>query len=123
VSRSVDVFINSPLELDQLAGRLGELAGASVTSAPDGHRFEWNDGQVVASLGTHQYVDDGNLRLSRFPYVLSSRVGTSNLLASPELAMARQVADLVRLRLGSSVLVVQDLERRDAGEPAGETAS
>jgi len=111
----VDVFIDSPLDLDQLSGQLGELAGASVTSEPDGHRFVWNDGEVAAILGTHPYVDDGGLQLSRFPYVLSSRVGSTNLLTSPELAMARHVADLLREQLGSSVLVVQDLERRDTG--------
>lgn len=124
MSRSVDVFIDSSLDLDRLAGELGQLAGASVTSSPEGHHFEWRDGRIAADLAPHHYVDDGALRLSRFRYVLSSRVASDNLLASPELAMARHVADLARLRLHAPALVVQDLERRDGGagvqvHPAG----
>ncbi len=118
MSRSVDVFIDSPLDLDRLAGELGQLAGASVTASPEGHRFEWRDGRIVAELTTHHYLDDGALRLSRFRYVLASRVASENLLASPELAMARHLAELVRLRLQCPVLVVQDLERRDQAPDA-----
>jgi hypothetical protein len=117
MSRSVDLFIDSELELGELAHALSVLTGAA--SAPDsagGHQLR--QGEVVAELTPNRYVDDGALRLSRYRYVLSARFNGDRPLSDvPEVALVRYAAELVRQRVGAGALVVLDLEQRDPASP------
>ena len=116
MSRSVDLFIDSPLELDALARCLGALMRIPFTPVADGSVFELREGNTIAQLGEHSYADDGSLRLSRYRYDLSARFPADAAVnSSPEVALVRHAADLVRERIGIPVLVVIDLEHRDPG--------
>ncbi|HWG74382.1 MAG TPA: hypothetical protein VG184_10055 [Acidimicrobiales bacterium] len=116
MSRSVDLFIDSPLELDALARCLGALMRIPFTPVTDRNIFELREGHTVAELGEHSYVDDGALRLSRYRYNLSARFSAAAAVnASPEVALVRHAAELVRERIGIPVLIVIDLEQRDPG--------
>lgn len=114
MSRTVDVFIRTPQRLDRLAAELGQITGGELEAVEDGFRLWWNEGALGGTLESHRYLDDGLLNLSRYPFVLTLRVEADNLANSEELAKARQVAEVAQLRLGAAVMVVQDLERRDA---------
>ena len=122
MSRSVDLFIDSPLTVDELGKRLAALTRGSSQSASDAGSVELRAGAVTAELAAHHYVDDGALRLSRYRYALSTRFSLAGSLNDcPEVIFVRHVAELVRQRLGAPALVVLDLELRDSGTsiPAG----
>lgn len=113
MSRSVDLFIDSQLPLPDVAHALAVLTGASSTPSGSGG-FRLQRGAMVADVRSHGYVDDGALRFSRYPYVLSARFATdASPAASPEVAFVRYAADLVRDRMDSTALLVLDLEQRD----------
>lgn len=120
MSRSIDLFIDSKLALGDLAHALAVLAGAASAQPATGGAYQLRRGDVVAELRTHDYVDDGTLRLSRYPYVLSARFpdGKSPNDAA-EVAFIRNAGDLVRQRMDASALVVLDLEQRDTGAGGG----
>jgi hypothetical protein len=116
MSRSLDLFIDTPIELPELARRLGQLTGAPLVAHTDGDRFVLSEGETVAVLGRHPFVDDGKLLLSRYTYALSSRVPAGEAVAdSRELALLRHLAELIRQRMSMPALLVHDLQNRDRG--------
>jgi len=114
MSRSIDLFIDAPVELPELADRLGQLTGTPLVPGSQGDRFVLTEGKVVATLGTNPFPDDGELVLSRYAYVLSVRVTAAGSPAdSPELALLRHVVELIRQRTDMGSLVVHDLQNRE----------
>ena len=114
MSRSIDLFIDAPVELPELADRLGQLTGTPLVRSSRGDRFVLIEGKVVALLGAHPFPDDGELLLSRYAYVLSVRVaGGESPADSPELALLRHVAELIRQRTDLGSLLVHDLQNRE----------
>jgi hypothetical protein len=78
-------------------------------------------GGVTAYLAEHDFLDDDNLPLSEFRYVLSASVRTAgDIEQSPEVACLRLVNTLLRQNAGFASLLVIDLERPDAPEPAAQ---
>ncbi|MHB1534779.1 MAG: hypothetical protein ACYC1D_09255 [Acidimicrobiales bacterium] len=120
MSRSVDLFIDTDAPLEQLAEQLGQAIGAQLTPSPNGATRILRDGAVVAELGPHPYLDDGDLWLSRYRYALSARV-TSDARPqdTAEAAVLRRVAQAVRQRELFPVLLVLDLQYRDDGPAVG----
>lgn len=120
MSRTVDLFIDSDQPLEQVADHLSELTGRPLVATPDRARFVLQDGPVTAYLAEHDFLDDDDLPLSEFRYVLSAPVRSPGAVDdSAEVACLRQVnADL---RTGSDLpsLLVIDLERPDAGPGMG----
>ncbi|MGH9076101.1 MAG: hypothetical protein ACRDY0_01375 [Acidimicrobiales bacterium] len=119
MSRTIDLFIDSPLGLEELAHCLAALTRATSRTRQDGCA-ELSAGPVSAELAEHRYVDDGGLCLSRYRYALSARFAAAEGGAGdcPEVAFVRRTGDLVRQRMGVPALVVMDLEMRDAAPPA-----
>ncbi len=119
MSRSVDLFVGSDLPVDQVADQLGRAAGAKFTPSPNGATYVLREGSVVAELGRHPYLDDGDLLLSRYCYALSSYVpDTTRPQDTPEATVLRRIAQAVRQQGLFPVLLVLDLQYRDAdGEP------
>jgi hypothetical protein len=114
VSRSVDLFIASEADIAEVAHAVAVLAGAISSPGSSEGSFELRRGDVVAELRTHDYVDDGALRFSRYPYVLSARFQSDQSLGDvPEVVFVRHTADLVRQRMDATALVVLDLQQRD----------
>ena len=114
MSRTVDLFLDTDQPLERLASQLSELVGTQLIASPDLTHFVVHDGEVTAYLAEHDFVDDDNLPLTEFRYVLSASLrGAVSAEDSPELAWLRRVNS--RLREGSrlSSLLVIDLERPD----------
>jgi hypothetical protein len=117
VSRSVDLFISSSLPLDELAADLGRRTDADLPTTDPG-RWRFVDCGVTAELSEHPYLDDGELWLSRYRYVLSSRMATGvGPLDSPEVLSLRHLAQTLHDPVSFPVLLVLDLQYRL--EPAG----
>lgn len=120
MSRSVDLFLDSPLELGELARRLGSVTDLTFTPEADGSGWITRTGQVVARLGPHHYVDDGDLLLSQYRYALSCRVGNDGRLTdSAEVDLMRRVLYILRNRTPLKLLLVLDLQYRDHPAEAG----
>ncbi|HET9060260.1 MAG TPA: hypothetical protein VFN61_10095 [Acidimicrobiales bacterium] len=114
MSRTVDLFVDSDQPLEQVADLIGDLAGQPLVRVPDGPRFVFDDGQVTAQLSEHDFVDDEDLPLSEFRYVLSSVVrGALPIDKSPELLFLRRLNNGLHENSVLPSLLVVDLERPD----------
>ncbi|HVA74250.1 MAG TPA: hypothetical protein VNF71_06760 [Acidimicrobiales bacterium] len=113
MSRSVDLFISSPEPLDAVATKISDLAKVSVVAGPDG-RWEVREGDTSASLYEHRYIDDGDLFLSHYQYVLSGQApATSRPQDTPEAALLRRVGSVLQQGTSWPVLLVLDLQYRE----------
>jgi hypothetical protein len=118
VSRTVDLFLDSDQPLSRVAERLSELTGNQLVASPDKAHFVMVAGDVTAYLAEHDFLDDDDLPLSEFRYVLSASVrGVGDIEQSPEVSCLRQVNILLRRGAAFVSLLVIDLERPDAPEP------
>lgn len=118
MSRSIDLFIQCPKPIEEVASDVGRLAEVEVK--PGGLPGTWSlDAKGVhAELRAHPYIDDGELVLERFQYALSCRVANGTRLAdSAEAALLRLVSQSLR-KIAVPSLLVHDLQYRD--RPASE---
>ncbi len=119
--RTVDLFLDSDQPLDRVADQLGELSDARFVCSPDQAYFVVHAGDVVAHLTAHDFLDDDDLPLSEFRYVLSASVGAGAPIEdSPELAFLRRVNAGLRRSGGFASLLVIDLERPDTAPADGQ---
>lgn len=119
MSRSVDLFIASPEPLDAVAAKIADIAKVAVTAGPEGRR-EIRDGTTAAVLYEHRYVDDGDLFLSRYQYVLSGRTAAeSRPQDTPEASLLRRVGSALQQATSWSVLLVLDLQYREPVSAGG----
>jgi hypothetical protein len=118
VSRTVDLFLDSDQPLGRVAEQLSELTGNQLVASPDNTHFVMVAGAMTAYLAEHDFLDDDNLPLSEFRYVLSAPVRSAgDIEHSPEVASMRLVNTLLQQSAGFASLLVLDLERPDAVEP------
>ncbi len=125
MSRSIDLFIDAPLAVDELAATLQRVTGFCFSERPEGG-WELEEGDVRARLSEHHYVDDGNLLLSRYRYVLSARAPSDARLADhPAVLVLRDLMQTLHRDSPMPVLMVLDLQRRLTVTSAGpgQTAS
>jgi hypothetical protein len=118
LSRTIDLFIASPYAIDQVAAEIGRLAQLELVAQTDESKWSLDQGGVHAELRAHNYVDDGELRLERYPYALSARgVDKKWSATAPETLLLRGVADALRRDDPTGekyfTLLVHDLENRD----------
>jgi hypothetical protein len=117
MSRTVDLFLDSDQPLERVAAQLSELTGQQFVALPDGSRFVLQDGQVSAYLAEHDFLDDDDLPLSEFRYVLSASVRTiGSIEDSLEVECLRRVNAQLRSNASFPSLLVIDLERPDADQ-------
>ena len=113
MKRSIDLFVDSDLPLEELAEELSELSGLAAKRSGDGSEWSIEQGEVRARLGTHPFLDDGDLCLSRYAYALSCRVPSETRLAdAPETVLLRMVSEALQ-KGGVGSLLVHDLQYRD----------
>ena len=126
MSRCIDLFIDAPVELDDLAAELVGLTGLAFTDDPDGSGYLTRQGDVVLSLGEHDFADDRHLPLSSYRYDLYARVSTSSVLDSPEAHLLRHVLSVVKADGRHPALLVFDLQhiidRADGSRPSAATS-
>jgi hypothetical protein len=112
MSRTVDLFIDSDQPLERVASHLAELTGHPFVASPDRARFVMTEGTVTAYLSLHDFLDDEDLPLSEFRYVLSAAVRRQgDIDQSPEACCLRGVNALLRQEGAMASLLVLDLER------------
>jgi hypothetical protein len=115
--RTVDLFLDSDQPLDRVAEQLSEVSRARFVPAPDGAHFVAHDAGVVAYLTDHDFLDDDDLPLSEFRYVLSASVARgASIEESPELSFLRRVNAGLRQSGAFPSLLVIDLERPDTAQ-------
>jgi hypothetical protein len=114
MSRSVDLFIDAAVALDELAAALGALLGTALVAEADQAAWLLREGAMQATLAEHPYRDDGNLPFTRYRYALSARVSNDvRPHDTPEAAMLRRVAYKVQQGPNWPVLLVHDLQYRE----------
>jgi hypothetical protein len=128
MSRSVDLFIDADVPLEELAGALGRQLGAPLAIEPDQTAWRLRDGEVEAILAEHPYGDDGELLFTRYRFALSARLANDvRPHDTPEAALLRRIAQKIQQGPAWPVLLVHDLQYRDnpvgAGAVAGPTAA
>jgi hypothetical protein len=117
MSRTVDLFIDTDRTLESLAGVLSEIVGVRFEPSPDRSRFVFRDGQVTGYLAAHDFLDDDDLPLSEFRYVISAAVaGAGDIGQSPEACCLRRVSSLWQEATGLPSLLVFDLEWAAPGD-------
>lgn len=122
MSRSVDLFLSCPEPLETVATTIGEVAEVSVEPGPDGV-WTVHEGDTSVTLSLHRFVDDGDLFLSRYPYVLSGAVpATARPQDTPVAALLRHVGSDLQQRKSWQVLLVLDLQYREPLSDSGATS-
>jgi hypothetical protein len=113
MSRSVDLFISSGEPLDAVASRIAELA--KVEAVPgEGATVVIREGDTSVALAKHRYIDDGDLFLSRYQYVLTGQVpSTARPQDTPVAALLRHVGCALQQGTSWPVLLVLDLQYRE----------
>jgi hypothetical protein len=114
MSRSVDLFIDAALSLDEVADGVGRHVGSPLAAEPDGCSWRLTDGAVHAVLSEHHYHDDGDLPFSRYRFALSARLPNEvRPHDTAEATLLRRVAQQIQRGPGWPVLLVHDLQYRD----------
>lgn len=122
MSRSIDLFIQCPKPIEEVASEVARLTGMDLEPGDLPGTWSLDEESVHAELRAHPYVNDGDLVLERYQYALSSRVSNDTRLAdSSEAAMLRLVSEALR-KVSIPSLLVHDLQYRDR-EISGEAAA
>ena len=125
MSRSVDLFIDADVPLEELASALEHHAGMHLVAEPDQARWVLQEGDTRATLAEHPYGDDGDLLFTRYRFALSARVSNDvRPHDTPEAALLRRIAQKIQQGPTWPVLLVHDLQYRDrTQEPRSEGAA
>lgn len=114
MSRSIDLFIECPKPIEEVASEVARLTGMDLQPSDQPGTWSLDEQGVHAELRAHPYVDDGDLMLRRYQYALSSHVSNGTRLAdSAEAALLRLVSEALR-KVAVPSLLVHDLQYRDA---------
>jgi hypothetical protein len=111
MSRSIDLFIDAPPGLGDLAAHLTEMTGKAFDAVPGTDRMAVTCGEVTAELTDHDLVDDRELLFSRYRYVLSAVVPAGRSVNdSAEAALLRGVFSALKADDRFACLLVFDLQ-------------
>jgi hypothetical protein len=110
MSRCIDLFIDSPAPLEELAATLGTLAGLSFIGSVEGTHWGVRDGEAFAELAEHDFDDDRNVLVSKYRYDLFARVEPGGVADSASAAMLRRIFALLKADGRYPALLVFDLQ-------------
>jgi hypothetical protein len=111
MSRSIDLFIDAPLDLDELAAEITKLTGCELAEVPGRRGRVLTSGDVVAELDDHDFVDDRELLFSRYRYVLTATVASDRSVNdSPQAALLRRIFAAMKADHRYPCLLVFDLQ-------------
>lgn len=113
MSRSIDLFIESKKTAVEAAEQIGQLTGFTLTAGGEPDTWSLEEGGISAEFAANHYIDDGDLLLGRYGYVLSARVPSDVRLAdAPETSLLRTVSEALH-KGGMTTLLVHDLQYHD----------
>jgi len=111
MSRSIDLFIDAPVDLDQMAAEITMLTGHGFAEVPGRRGRVLSTSDVVAELDDHDFVDDRDMLFSRYRYVLTATVPPGRAVNdSPQAVLLRQVFSAVKADHRYPALLVFDLQ-------------
>jgi hypothetical protein len=126
MSRPIDLFIDAPLELDELAAEITKLTGCELAEVPGRRGRVLSSGDVVAELDDHDFVDDRELLFTRYKYVLSATVASERSVNdSPQAALLRRIFSAIKADDRYPSLLVFDLQHLmdRSGHPPSQSPS
>src|ERR1019366_5544221 len=91
MARCIDLFIDSPASLDELAATLGTLSGLSFVGSAEGTHWGVRDGEGFAELAEHDFDDDRQLLVSKYRYDLFARVESGSATEGASAVMLRRI--------------------------------
>ncbi|MBV9662265.1 MAG: hypothetical protein JO337_14025 [Acidimicrobiales bacterium] len=113
MSRSIDLFIDCDRAIDEVADEIRSLARMELRPGGDGTVWVLEEGGVRAELRVHPFLNDAELLLERYRYVLGTQVSNgTRLLDAAETALLRLVSEGMQ-KGGYATLLVHDLQYRD----------
>jgi hypothetical protein len=73
MSWSIDLFVNGPSSLSELAAQVERLTGLRFqhVAGDAGERFETYEREHLVTVGRHDLVNDGDCQYERYPYQVS----------------------------------------------------
>ncbi len=110
MSRYIDLFIDSPAPVEELAATLGTLAGVSFVGSLEGTHWGVRDGEGFAELAEHDFDDDRHLVVSRYRYDLFARVEPGDATESASAGLLRRIFAAVKADGRFPALLVFDLQ-------------
>ncbi len=123
MSRSIDLFIDAPLDLEALAAEITKLTGFVFADIPGTPGRVLQSGETVARLSDHDFEDDRELLFSHYRYVLTATVGSDRAVNdSPQAVLLRKVFSALRADHRFPCLLVFDLQHlmdRSGQPPSG----
>ena len=111
MSRSIDVFIDCDDQATALAA-VAEAAGHPPTEVAAGRWQVDIGGGDVATLGRHDFVDDGDLLFTSYPYDLWVRVPNEGPVLDHRATEALRVVGERLRQAGYRAITVVDLQYR-----------
>jgi hypothetical protein len=125
MSRSIDLFIDAPFDLDDLAAQITKLSGFAFEVVPGRPGLVLHSSDVVAELDRHDLVDDRDLLFSRYLYTLTAMVASGQSVNdSPQAALLRQIFSTLKADHRFGCLLVFDLQHRmDRSGPSGQVVA
>jgi hypothetical protein len=125
MSRCIDLFIDSPAPLDELAAALGKLSGLSFIGSAEGTHWGVRDGDGFAELAEHDFDDDRQLVVSRYRYDLFARIESGSPTEGASAVMLRRIFAAIKADGSYPALLVFDLQHvleRAAGRPVPDSS-
>jgi hypothetical protein len=110
MSRYIDLFIDSPAPVEELAATLGTLAGVSFVGSLEGTHWQVRDGEGFAELAEHAFDDDRHLAVSRYRYDLFARVEAGGANETASAGLLRRIFAAVKADGRYPALLVFDLQ-------------
>jgi hypothetical protein len=110
MSRCIDLFIDSPAPLDELAATLGTLSGLSFIGSAEGTHWGVRDGEGFAELAEHDFDDDRQLVVSKYRYDLFARVESGSGAEGASAQMLRRIFAAQKADGTHPALLVFDLQ-------------
>jgi len=126
VTRCIDLFIDAPMPLGELAEALGRLCGLTFVGDVAGERWTVQDAAASAELIVHHLHDDRHLALETYPFDLFAHIERIDGVERADRGateLLRSVFAAVRADGRFRALLVFDLQHvldRTGSEPAAE---
>jgi hypothetical protein len=111
--RYIQLFIDTPMQVADLADHLARMTGMPFVEDPLEEGWATGDDSFNAVLTANGYPDEGFPVLSKYPFVLSTKVAEEERPHdAAAMVMMRLISEQLQVDAGARVLLVVDLQFR-----------